>query len=458
MITTLRTRTIPTVRNPIAAIWQSAIHKAISQKQPGVQLYLSSTQPEMMQFTAAVNALQGNQPIPSTDSSGNVIGDCVKLAAEYVWAEITRDTLRASELEDELRYSTCDPLWSIALATYLAWKASLDPVPYVRYSSLDDFVIPLPDKPDLVIGVIADWGTGLDDAKWLLKEVMKKNPDVLLHLGDVYYAGTADEFRGNFLDPISASAPNIPVYTISGNHDMYAGGDPFYWVLSQFNATPALQPYRQKASYFCLRSANWQILGMDTGLHDCDPFTVTTNVTFLDAKEAAWHVDKLNNAGGRRTILLSHHQPFTAFGDGIGQGPSGRPLAYNPKLYSVFGPFLGNIALWLWGHEHNFEVFNPYLGLKKGRCVGAAAIPCYKAQNPYGLIQNPDLQGQSELPSLLPGVMQLAVNSDGWYFHNYAILTLRSPKSQYKDSKIEYYELDAANQGPSILMYGENIP
>jgi len=58
--------------------------------------------------------------------------------------------------------------------------------------------------------VIADWGTGLDDAKWLLSEVMKKNPDVLLHLGDVYYSGTADEFRGNFLDPITRSRRAFP--------------------------------------------------------------------------------------------------------------------------------------------------------------------------------------------------------------------------------------------------------
>jgi hypothetical protein len=451
-------RSITTFRNPVAAIWQHAIHKAVSQKKPGEKLYLSSREPEMTQFNAAVDALQKSKPIPASDGFGHVIGECAKLAAEYVWAEITHNTQRASELENELRYSTCDPLWTAALAIYLEWKASLKPIPYVPYASLDEFVIPLPDKPDLVIGVIADWGTGLDDAKWLLKEVMKKNPDMLIHLGDVYYAGTADAFRNNFLDVINAGAPNIPVYTLSGNHDMYGGGAPFYWVLTQLNATPALKPYQQKASYFCLRSANWQILAMDTGYHDWDPVTVTTNITYLDAKEAAWHVDKLNNAGGRRTILLSHHQPFTAFGDGIGRGSSGKPLAYNPNLYSVFGPFLNNIALWLWGHEHNFEFFNPYLGLKKGRCVGASAIPCYEAQNPYGLIQDPDLQGQSALPSLAPGMLELGVNSDGWYFHNYAVLKLRSPKSQFKDSQIDYYELDSANQGQSILMGGEVVP
>ena len=451
-------RAITTFRNPIASIWQYAIHKAISQRKPGVQLDLSSTQPEMAQFTSALTALQAGKPMPLVDGIGSVIGDCAKLAARYVWAEIKGDTVTASKLEDEIRYGTCDALWTIALAIYLAWKATLKPVPYVRYSDLNDFVIPLPDKPDLNIGLIADWGTGLGDAEWLLAEVMRKQPDLVIHLGDIYYAGTADENRTNFLNFIESYASDVPVYTLCGNHDMYSGGGAFYWLLTQLNAKAALQRYQQKASYFCLRSANWQILAMDTGLHDCDPSEVTTNVTFLDPQEAAWHVDKLANAGGRETILLSHHQLFTAFGDGVGAGPSGKPLAFNPNLYSVFGPYLSNVALWLWGHEHNFEFFQPYLGLKKGRCIGASAIPCLESQNPYGLIQGPDLQGLGALPEHEPGMLELSLSKEGVYFHNYAILTLRGPTSQFKDSRIDYYELDSPNHGPSILMGGEVIP
>jgi Calcineurin-like phosphoesterase len=450
-------RAITTFRNPIAAIWQHAIHTALSQKNPGVELNLSSTQPEMMQFNTAFSALQSGQPIPEVDGAGNTIENCAKLAAEYVWAEITRNTAKALDVANELRYGTCDPLWAAALAVFVAWKTSLAPVPYVRYSNLNDFVIPLPDNADLTIGLIADWGTGLDDAKWLLEEVMKKDPDVLIHLGDIYYAGTDEENRQNFLNIINDAAPGVPVYTLSGNHDMYSGGQPYYSLLAQLNTSPALQPYQQKASYFCLRSANWQILAMDTGLHDCDLFTVTSNITFIEPQEATWHIDKLTNAGGRKTILLSHHQLFTAFGGGIGQERSGQPLAYNPELYSVFGPYLSHVALWLWGHEHNFEFFNAYLGLDKGRCVGASAIPSLEAQDPYGLIQNADLQGQSGLPTLASGMLDLSVTADGAYFHNYAILTLRSPGSEFQDSKIEYYELDSCNHGTSILMGGEVI-
>ena len=79
-------RAITTFRNPITSIWQHAINKAISQQRPEAQQDLSSSQPEMTQFATAVTALQNGQAIPQADSLGNVIGDCAKLAAEYVWA------------------------------------------------------------------------------------------------------------------------------------------------------------------------------------------------------------------------------------------------------------------------------------------------------------------------------------------------------------------------------------
>lgn len=237
---------------------------------------------------------------------------------------------------------------------------------------------------------------------------------------------------------------------------MYSGGAPYYWLLTQLNAAAALRPYRQTASYFCLRNANWQILAMDTGLHDCDPATVATNLTYLEDQEAAWHVDKLKSSENRRTIVLSHHQLFTAFGDGVGQ-LAGKTLGYNPKLYSVFQPFMADIALWLWGHEHNFEVFQPYIGLDKGRCVGASAIPVLEIENPYGAIADPDLQGQTDLPRLVSGLAELSMNSDTAYFHNYAILTLRIPGGSMLPSRIDYYEVDSNNHGESELMFGEII-
>ena len=450
-------KSLKTFRYAVASVWQHALHKAIATQRPNAPVDLSSTQPEMTQFNAAFGALQSGKPIPPADPTGSVISDCAKMAAEFVWAEISGNKARADELQDEIRNSNCDPLWSSALAAYLAWKDTLKPVPYQTYKNLSDYMIPLPDKAELVIGLIGDWGTGLDDAKWLLSEVMKKSPDVLIHLGDIYYAGMSDEVRDNFLTIVNANVPGIPIYTLSGNHDMYSGGAPYYWLLTQLNAVPSLQPYRQQASFFCLRNANWQILAMDTGLHDSDPTTVNTNVTYLEDSEAAWHVDKLQNNGGRRTIVLSHHQLFTAFGDGIGRGASGKALAYNPKLYAIFEKYMGQIALWLWGHEHNFEAFSPYIGLNKGRCIGASAIPVLEPQNPYGLIVGPDLQGQAGLPTLISGVGQLSLNKDKEYYHGYAIMTLGTPGTGAPPSRIDYYEVDSDNHAESELMFGELI-
>ena len=69
--------------------------------------------------------------------------------------------------------------------------------PYVNYENLADFVIDLAracketaDKR-LVIGVIADWGTGMEDASWLLGRLMTQNVDVIVHLGDIFYSGTS---------------------------------------------------------------------------------------------------------------------------------------------------------------------------------------------------------------------------------------------------------------------------
>ena len=94
---------------------------------------------------------------------------------------------------------------------------------------------------------------------------------------------------------------SCPVYSLAGNHDMYSGGVGYYGLLQQL---------KQPASYFA-RNAAWQILGLDTGLHDNDVFSVNTNVTCLEPTEEAWHLDKITNAGGRKTILLSHHQLFS---------------------------------------------------------------------------------------------------------------------------------------------------
>lgn len=378
---------------------------------------------------------------------GSTAWTCVKLAGELFLACIEGDDERKTQLEDELKDSTCDPEWVEAILQYLEYfgpGGKKRTVPYVTWQEPDDFVLEALPR-NARVALIADWGTGTKDAEDLLRHVADKEPDVLIHLGDVYYAGTERETHHNFLDLIDrvfdrASRP-MPVYTLTGNHDMYSGGVGYYELLPQLNPSPPHAPEAaQPASFFTLRSPDgaWQLQAMDTGLNDRDPFTVTTDITYLEPREAQWHLDKIERfaAEGGKTILLSHHQLFSPFED-IGKTadkPEGQE-AYNPKLLETFQPVLerGLVSAWFWGHEHNLGIYQPYGPLEKGRCIGHAAIPVFASQTPYEILD--DLDDPPRLVEVDGQPVQLAQNADGVYAHGYVILALddsaRRAKARY---------------------------
>jgi hypothetical protein len=148
----------------------------------------------------------------------------------------------------------------------------------------------------------------------LLQSVKRQKPDVVVHLGDVYYSGTEAECDTFFLqivdEVLDRADTGVPVYTIPGNHDMYSAGSGFYALIKRLNNGAQ----RQLASFFCLRATDgtWQFLAMDTGLHDHDPLQVTDVLTYLEKDEEDWHIERIKEFPGL-TILLSHHQLFSAF-------------------------------------------------------------------------------------------------------------------------------------------------
>jgi hypothetical protein len=198
---------------------------------------------------------------------------------------------------------------------------------------------------------------------------------------------------------------------------MYSGGAGYYGLVDQLE---------QQASYFCLRNAAWQFLAMDTGYNDFDPLSVKSNVTSLTPTEAEWHRTKIAQAGGRKTVLLSHHPLFSAFEPIGGE-------AVNGDLLAVFGQVLPQVAAWFWGHEHRLGVYAPHLGLQRGRCLGCSAIPVFvvedpmKPEFPVPLLEDPPGSGHT---------VRLGVNGD-IYNRAYAILKLDGPNanvSYYQDS------------------------
>jgi hypothetical protein len=437
---------LKTYRHPALSLWQSALHQAIARKPAAgllagpvaAGLGASQEDPRMLATHAAIQGFVTGQP-PTAALVASDLTTCAELYAKLALAKFkahfTGDQSEVTYLENQIGFAVCDPLWAEALVEYGELLAQGGTVPYVNYppGQLGTFGVldSLPDRPTVTVALLADWGTGMEDAQALLAQVKAKRPDVVIHLGDIYYAGTPDEAQSNFLAVYrgvfgAQGAP--PLYTLAGNHDMYSGGAGYYGIL------PGLG---QPASYFCLRNADWQLLAMDTGLNDRDPFTVLSNLTYLNPPEVPWHQDKLVNAGGRQTILLSHHQLFSAFGS-VGQDVEGRPLAFNPNLQSAFTrggqSLLPQVAWWFWGHEHNLEIYQPYAGLARGRCIGAGAIPMLVADDPYqpatGHLLPP---GETALPQLIPNTM--LANDGTVYDHCYAILALAG-----KAATVTYYQ------------------
>lgn len=357
-------------------------------------------------------------------SALDVVGDCAKVAAEFLWAEITGNKQNSDLYAGELQKSECDALgWAECLTTYLAYKAAANALPYRPNQNV---VQTLPSNA--TIAIIGDWGTGDDVAKNLLRQVATFNPDILLHLGDVYYSGTQSEAQNNFLTICrQILGANTPLYSLCGNHDMYSGGTGYYWLIDQIG---------QKSSYFCLQNDDWLFLAMDTGYNDNNPLTVATNMTALVNRtgwsEASWHINKIQQAGTRRIAAFSHHQLFSAFSS-IGS-LNGQAYAYNPHLFADFQAVIPKIDIWFWGHEHTLSLYDPYMGLTRGRCVGASAIPVFTNQQSYttatGLATFQNLPMPGWNPSAILG------NNGTEYNNAFAILTLKGPVAT-----VNYYQV-----------------
>jgi Calcineurin-like phosphoesterase len=461
---------IKTFRDPQLSTWQSVVEEVLRRKQvaagamttggiaaapiplqrPGLE------HPVVAAATAAVSAVLsgiGTTPAPpaavpavagAVTAAAAVLctdDECAHLALQLATAKVEHhpdDEIQ--QLEDALRFSTCDPLWAEAVTDYVRFfDVDRGTIPY-RPAKAPDDPAPLVLPENATVALIADWGTGTPEARELLEKVAAHRPDVLIHLGDVYYSGTTEENANYLLDVVNqvfgrgAQLP-LPVFNLTGNHDMYSGGSGYYGMLDQLNVPPLAPPGQVQAhSFFGLRSSGWQILGMDTGLHDDDVFDVATDMTYLEDTELAWHKQQIATAAGRRTVLLSHHQLFSAF-SAIGATSNG-DRSLNGLLHSQFADVLGQVDAWFWGHEHNLEIYGPYQGLQRGRCIGCAAVPVFVTQQPYKSCVGDKIPLLAANPAL-PGVPVMLGTTDGVYNHGYVILKL---DDAHRTATVSYYQ------------------
>ncbi len=304
------------------------------------------------------------------------------------------------------------------------------------------------------IGLISDWGTGMEDARYLLQALLRLEPTVLIHLGDIYYAGTPREDELHFADVLNAAfqqlGHRIPVFTIPGNHDYYSGAGPFYGLVDRLNTGAA----KQAASYFCLRSEDsaWQLVGVDTGFNDRRPssrFDSFAAAPALHASEEEWLRHKLLTFPGR-TVLLSHHPLFSAHRR-LNGGRSDAPQPnFNSALYSAVQPYLDRIAIWMWGHEHSLGIYQDGLhGVARARLIGCSAFESQTDDDPYQV-------KYTDVPFREPPV-RLSVDN-GWYDHGFAIIDLAGTAATAGYYQFPSWSGEAPDPLPApTLLYQEEL-
>jgi hypothetical protein len=183
---------------------------------------------------------------------------------------------------------------------------------------------------DMRLAIFGDWASGLTVSDVVSSAIGDWRPDVVVHLGDVYYAGTPAESRAYLVDrwPRGARVADRALYS---NHEMYSGGAGYFGI-----TLPAL---RQESAAFVVENDFWVVVGLDTGTLDGR----------IGPRQLRLVHDVEARLGSRRMILLSHHPLYS-----IVDGP-------NEALITELDPVLrrGGVAAWYWGHDHECVRYSP---------------------------------------------------------------------------------------------------
>lgn len=259
------------------------------------------------------------------------------------------------------KYEQLDPGWQEALAalleTIIAGKH-----PFIANPA----TVAIPDH--VQIALIGDWGTG----NWrtdvnpapstrVLNQVsaLQPQPQLTIHLGDVYYAGSNDQEQHNFIN----IWPNgsIGSLALNSNHEMYSGAIPYF-------RASAGSPFGMQngCSYFALENKKWVIVGLDSAYFSAEGGLYMdgslgppdgTQLIFLRAQVAK----------GKNVIVLTHHNGLSEDGQAT--------TSLWPEVMSGF-PANSGPTLWYWGHAHAGAIYKPFGASKVStRCCGHGALP-----------------------------------------------------------------------------------
>lgn len=295
------------------------------------------------------------------------------------------------------------------------------------------------------IAILGDCGTGDAVLEGILKNITLQNPDYIIHVGDVYYAGTpssrcanADKyfFPGeegiNLLKlwPVSAAGKS---FTLNSNHEMYSGANGYFCEALGSRSSGVFFSAQQGSSCFALQCGGWTILGLDTAYMGSvtDAF-MTGSIGGAGGTQGQW-ISSLKTDPAK-TIVLTHHNGFEP-----------DCSAVSPLWAEIAGALGGDPYAWYWGHVHNGIAYKspitipptaklPGLTTKTfARCLGHAALP-------YG--PSPALDGKPILwkaSNLKPASREL--------YNGFAMLTLSLNTSGQVNGILEsFFDLSSRSE------------
>ena len=246
------------------------------------------------------------------------------------------------------------------------------------------------DNGDTIrISVVGDWGTGTFEASEVAQKILQFSPDYTIHLGDVYYVGDNQEVQENFLGnnvppdqftPVNFPPGSVGTLTMLGNHEMYGGGKPYFTEMIGPSGYCDTGAGKQTASFFCLETSAWRILGIDTGYNSVGTpilgsIPIIKKIPWFGAncelrKELlAWLESNVKPQQNKKpTLLLSHHQYYSVYEE-----------AYDRPAQQLKEFFAGQDIVWIWGHEHRLSIYDRYSPdgnvMCYGRCLGNGGMP-----------------------------------------------------------------------------------
>ncbi len=225
-------------------------------------------------------------------------------------------------------------------------------------------IIPLQvlQNEKLRIALAGDFGTGNfganDSPSTRISKIIRSlDPQITIHLGDVYYAGTGPEETSKLLKYWPAGSRYS--FTLNSNHEMYSGGGPYF---NEAVGGPLFNMSQSPWSFFAFEYGNWIVVGLDSAYYS-GVMDLYMNGSL--GNDAQLSFLKTLAQKGKKVIVLTHHNGFELDGTKPNR-------LYNEVMSAFHG--VKPPAYWYWGHKHAGAVYKPLNGTYF-RCTGHAALP-----------------------------------------------------------------------------------